>query len=741
VRSNPTTQQHSERLRESAAVLLVMLLPLLLALPQFTGLLRPDPLLVNADIATGVEKGVLAGQPFIDPNAGFQTQALGFRSAVDWLEGKVPWWNPFSGIGLPLAAEYQPASFFPLTLFMLLPSGTVWLDVVLQSACGLGTYLFLRRLALGRKAAITGGLVFAFNGTMAWFSHGPASVVPTLPWILYGIERARHASVSGERAGWVVVAAAMALSLLAGFPETAYINGLFCLMWACVRGAGLGSRELTRFAARVAIGGGVALLLSAPQLLSFFEYLALANVGPHADMSHAALPRLSAIGSLVAPYAFGPIFAYQMNFPFLQEYWGSIGGYVTILLLVTSAYGFVIKRDPLAWALVAWIVLALGKTFLVEPAVTLWNLVPGIDISAFARYAQPSWEFALVVLAAFALDRFDVTRAPAAHWFAALLGVSALAWSSIVLALHRHDLGSSRGLLNSAVGSMTWAAVTLALGLFWLRRSVHTQRFNGLAVLLVVDAALMSFIPTLSAPKDGKVDMPAVRFLKANLGLHRFFTLGPIAPNFGAYFGIASINHNYLPVSQRWWDEIRSSLQPRQDDPVVFNGGNRASFETARDNVSELERLGVRYVITPGLLSPYAADRSDIKLAYRDELLSIFELPSPAPYFETEPAGCTLSVRDREHVAADCASPAVLVRKELFFPGWTARVGSAAPAEVTSYQKLFQSVELPAGHSDIEFSYAPPHIDWAWGAMLAAAAIIATSAGMRSFSRRRMTPV
>src|SRR6185436_6121853 len=107
----------------------IVLLSLVAALPRLLGAVIADPALYWGQLAIGFEGGWIRGVPYIDPNAGFTTQALGTRAALDWLAGSVPWWNPYSGVGLPLAAEYQAGAFFPLTALLLLPSGTVWMQV------------------------------------------------------------------------------------------------------------------------------------------------------------------------------------------------------------------------------------------------------------------------------------------------------------------------------------------------------------------------------------------------------------------------------------------------------------------------------------------------------------------------------------------------------------------------------------------------------------------------------------
>lgn len=69
-----------------------------------------------------------------------------------------------------------------------------------------------------------------------------------------------------------------------------------------------------------------------------------------------------------------------------------------------------------------------------------------------------------------------------------------------------------------------------------------------LAVLVVGDALVLSAIPEFSAPRRVQSDLAPVAFLQRHLGTSRFFTLGPLQPNYGAYFGIASLNVNDIPT-------------------------------------------------------------------------------------------------------------------------------------------------------------------------------------------------
>jgi hypothetical protein len=72
-----------------------------------------------------LEPGPLPVLDTIDPNPGFTSQALGHRAVLEWLGGRVLWWNAYEGIGAPLAAGMHSPAFFPLTALVDLPSGQI----------------------------------------------------------------------------------------------------------------------------------------------------------------------------------------------------------------------------------------------------------------------------------------------------------------------------------------------------------------------------------------------------------------------------------------------------------------------------------------------------------------------------------------------------------------------------------------------------------------------------------------
>jgi len=104
--------------------------------------------------------------------------------------------------------------------------------------------------------------------------------------------------------------------------------------------------------------------------------------------------------------------------------------------------------------------------------------------------------------------------------------------------------------------------------------------------------------------------------------------------------------------------------------------------------------------------------------------MDIFMLPGAKPYFDSARGHCKLDAADRDVLFADCSAPDRVFRRELFYPGWTAtREGRDLP--MVEHLDLYQAVDLPAGKSEVRFSYAPPHVGWAWLASLLGIAALA----------------
>ena len=260
--------------RDTAAPLLIVLAVLLAHAIELSGWLSSNPIYLISGLGLRSAPGPLAGVPgWVEFYAGATTQAMGRLDAYDWVRGMVPWWNPYVGVGMPLAAEMQSSSLFlPFVLLHVFFDGVMSLKIAMQLIAGLATYALLRSLALGRFGAVTGGLLYSLTGSFAWFSDAVIMPTPFLPLLLLGIEHARSAARQCRPGGFCWIGVAIAYLQIAGFPETAYFCGLFALSWAIFRFV---SDPAVRFAfaVKVVAGGTIGLMIAAPCLLAFFHFL------------------------------------------------------------------------------------------------------------------------------------------------------------------------------------------------------------------------------------------------------------------------------------------------------------------------------------------------------------------------------------------------------------------------------------------------------------------------------------
>lgn len=592
-------------------IAILLLAPIVLQLPLWLLGASTDPLWFFSEVGRGNQ--TLPNLPVLDPNVGYTSEALGRLAALGWLHGVVPWWNSYSGIGMPLAGELQPgALFLPFSLLLALPQGLLWQRLAMQMVAGLATYALLRELRLSRLAGLVGGLLFAFNGTFAW-TPGPASVycsAPFLPMLLWGIERSRKPKMGAISV--LAVGVAIAWSVLAGFPEPAYIGGLLALCWGVYRL--VQTTERGAMLKRTLGGLLLGLLVAAPLLLAFVDYIASSDSFAVHKLAGLSLPA-AAFPLTLMPYAFGPL-ADGAPSKLLTLIWNNIGGYTTALAFLVAMIGFSDRsRDRgLKILLLVWIAVTWLRDFGVQPVTAIVNHLPLLSHATFCRFSPPSWELAIAVLAAYGFDTLGAAAFSRRFAYSATLVL--LAFSAVLAWPGRSAWGWNHGQTLLRMGflavALAWAAGSVLLaGYLWGRPPGQSRR-AALACLLVFEAALAFLLPEASARRRNTLDTAALAFLQSHLGLSRVHSLGPLAPNYGAYFGIASVDHNVLPVPRLWADYVDKNLMSgllQYSDGVIFSPnyqayGPAADQRMLRDHLEQYEETGVRYVLTDPGQSP-----------------------------------------------------------------------------------------------------------------------------------------
>ena len=700
------------------AVLIANALPL-------SGVVNVTPFDNRSGLQVESRTAWLTGQHTIDPNDGFTAEALGRAALRSWSHGHVPYWNANEGLGTPLAGEMQAGAFSPFVALLAFNDGLLYQHVLLELIAGIATLLFLVRLKLHPLAAATGAVVFALNGTHAWLTNAVFAPIAFLPIVLLGVEVAVERSQPARRGGFGLIATGLALSLVAGFPEVAFINGLLIALWSVTRLIALPASARPALLRKLAAGLSVGIILAAPVLVAFVDFLAEAEVGGHTGALSTVSLGPDNFFSLLFPYATGPIFGSSK-----ATWWGSTGGYVGICVVLLAAYGLFARPvivDGLACgmsrkskAVLALFAAAIAlRIYGVLPVLAkAWNLIPGIDQTAFYRYSPPAMVFALVILAAVGLDRICRRDRNIGHLAAAAGLVTTVAAVCLVQArnvVRPIDDLSSKHLY--AIASVVGAGLVAGGVLFAAASSHRWQRARFLATALVACETIVLFaVPQLSATRSSTIDRAPIDFLRTNLGNGRFFTVGPIAPNYGSYFDLASINVNDLPTPKRWNAYARQLN--RNSDPQVFTGFSPAdpagpnALTEFINNFAAYQSAGVRYLLTPAKAfdPPDAAKVAAIRV-FSSRTTDIYELPGARPYLDAP--GCTLTILDRTRSRAECEKSSTLTRLELSMPGWNAEVnGRSTP--ITTVNDTFQSIPLHVGSSTVTFTFEPPHIRLAW---------------------------
>ncbi len=735
-----------ERLRRAAgrlrpdtwaliAIALAVIVANLVYLLDFTD---PNPLGPGSRLVAGVLPGHLPGAATIDPNNGLISQAFGHRAMLDWTHLRVPWWNPYEGTGAPLAGEMQSAVFFPPTILTLLANGQLYERILLEFIAGAATLLLLRRLALGRTAATAAGIAFALNGTFAWFAHATINPVPFLPLLLLGVELAYAAARDGRRGGWWLIALAGALSFYGGFPEVAYIDALVAVIWFAWRVGCLGPERRMALMRKALSGAAVGALLAAPLLIAAIDYLAHGDVGFH-DSTRSASGHLPAhaLPQLLLPYVYGTIAAFNDPRLDVLRVWFNVGGYLSASIVVLGLAGLASRgRRGLRVGLLVWIVLALSRMYGTPVLGHVLGWLPGMSHIFFFRYGFASVEFAVIVLAALGIDALVGARIPVARGTLVRRAWPVLAAIAVIVlaAIGALPLARRAGI---AVAHHPYYLLAVAWALGGIvavaaAAALRTPRGRGalLAAVVAVDAIVLFAVPELAAPKVVTSDPAPVAFLRAHAGQQRFATLGPLAPNYGSYWGLAAIDAEDVPVPKPYATFVHSELG--QADPAgLYSPTSPAAL---LGHLPGYRAAGVAWVLaSPGVTLPTSP--ATLTVAMRSPSATIYHLAGAASYFTASDPRCRVAPVSRTAADVSCPAPATLVRRETDLPGWAASVGGRATA-VRRSGGVFQAVTVPAGSHRVTFAYTPPNIVWGLVAFLAGCVWLILGLGTRPRFRR-----
>jgi hypothetical protein len=663
-------------------------------------------------------------------------------------------WNPYVGLGAPWFANMQSATYFPGKLIpMLWPDYWKGQDVMLVALlflAGVGNFLLLRSMGVARGGATFGGLAYMLCERLFLVINMPSFTIECLlPMMLYAI----HEMVRRRSPGFMLLAGALGgAQFLAGFPETSFVFSSIAaaffvlLLWRDFRSGG----EIKTAAAYGFIAAGLALVLSAFQLVEFARFL------PLAETSHT-----TNYGSVVKePFWLLPLLLPNFFGTPLQSYWitqispydhmppSLFCGISTVLLAIMGLCWHDAPNRALMWFFAALLFVFVGYDY-GFPILRYVGYLPFIDLmsTAWNAFVIP---FTLSVLAGFGFQSLCVSGAS-----------SRLSIAIFVYAIALFALLFFVPALSLYPASHAFVPALLALpafvAAFVLIQDVSWMRVGALLFLILITAESYLCVGQLAylhyfGPRP--VELPSLAWLRRNIGHDRMFGTDGIYPaNMLMSSRIRDIRH-FDAMYSKLYVAYAAAIWPGASKNV-YQIGN-PEWQSVRDPLLDL--AAVKYFVTKrnstmpdGLSEAYADSdvaiyRSESTLPrarFADRVISLPEgftpldikkivselrtgvvlegylgprvtkdcdgvLQTPVDYVLDDVAQVNLKLN------APCDGFVVLA--DLFFPGWMATV-NGRDATIYKADYAFRAVAVKAGLNEIAMAYRP--LDLQFGGPLA----------------------
>ncbi len=383
--------------------------------------------------------------------------------------GHLPLWNPYGGLGMPLAFNWQSAPFsLPALVGYLVPlryAFTVGVIVNIVVA-GTGGYVLGRVLRMGTIACATVGTVFELSGPIAaWLGYPFPAVLSWAGWIFaFGLLllRRRH------RAGYIcALAVCIAASLYGGAPEgfvplMMAFAVFFAVVLVCRTKWGGGSGPVLMPAIDLVAATLAGVALAAPFALPGLQVVSKSIRSGSAVESSLKLHTLT---YLAIPAFDGlPIFHHGKVVIFgLTYFYTETAMYVGVGALVLSGIALISRhRRPEVRGFAVVLLMCLAVVF-VPGMSRLAGKLPVVGGIQWVRLLMPM-ALALAVLAGYGVDL--VVRSAGARRAAWRLGAGFAIAAAVLAGLWLFG----RGHLNPAQSSVRahsfiWPVVETVLGL------------------------------------------------------------------------------------------------------------------------------------------------------------------------------------------------------------------------------------------------------------------------------------
>ncbi len=524
-------------------------------------------------------------------------------------DGDLAWWNPYNAGGAPLLAASASGTGSPMNApFAILPAHVASafakaLEMLVASGF---TFLFLRRIGVGRGAAILGGTMFMTSGfAISWTNWQHPQVAALIPAVFWAAERCIQKRTPKSV---IPVAAATGIMVIGGFPSVAAWGLMLAGGYLLVRVLWNEDRAQSLRGAALAAGGiALGFALVAAVLFPFAAHLETLDLSWRQQSPLSIIDRVH-LATTIVPDAVGSYID--------RNYFGSRNGIETFSFLgaVTVALALValILRPPektqrgirtyFAVALIVAGVLTYHGGWLLE---TVQNL-PVFENNFIGRM-RAVIGFIAAVLAALGTQSLIERRLPRTWWAVLLGGTVALALLAIIGNSLREayslagEVGEAAYVRSQSILPLLVLAATLVVAAVLLVRRSDHRRWQYVALLfpaLFALEALVVVLPRFPTTTE-EAFYPATsshEFLEENLGIDRFAAgTSTMLPGTNTFYRLRSATGHVH--HQTTWEELLRTV-----DPEVFRSPTTSllTHDLAIAQSPILDRMAVRYLAVAG---------------------------------------------------------------------------------------------------------------------------------------------
>lgn len=708
-------------------------------------------------------------------------------SSIDWLRihvyykeclaaalrhGRLPFWNPYVALGRPFLADVDSVAFYPPSL------AYIFLDVHTACALGIGLHLLLglygslklaRALAISRWASWAVALVFMSSAPIVGsFSSGlinyGASLcyIPLVFYLCVRLQAARSLRLVA------VLGLVLGLQLLAGHPQASWLTylgaGFFLAgrrvqspLWPSLK---LLAVELCALGVAIIAASGMAAVVLLP----------LAEL---AGQSNRQAPSLAFAGSY-AMTRWSWMTLSMPNDPHApQQANAQIYAGILVFLAAPAVLLRWRERNVRALALLVGVAALLAAGNATPVFHVFYEVIPGLRHFRIPSRATVLITLGLVLAAGTFFSSPPTKRLP---WIPIVASVVAL-W--VVLAYTR-DIVVYRGAshVSCAHALVAWygplVATATLLILAWSRRD--RLRFPHASVLLAFTLGVLTTADLAAAADKLRVQNREYSSAEAEENSEKafrdkgLFTPDSVPPRIAAPFLFhenAGMRHGWSTwvgytsmTLGRVWEYIHTNVGlPISTDQVAYPDGEileRGPF--AYDSMAlklgsepKTHRLVLRAKPDPrAYLAPAAvsvANHHEASQRMREghpfHTIALVEGPAPPGILARAPATPFDGKADIVHFEPERISmhvhsskPAILVLAEAWYPNWQATV-NGRPTDCFPANAWMRATLVPAGSSDVVFTYRPTTFSLGAGISLASFAILLLGLWLR----RRATVV